>query len=168
MSFHIQIRPNFWNLKNMSNLYFSETRFFKDHFSLLRWSHPRPVCWYFNHPKFYTWWDPQTHFTYSSFISLTFQTVFLQLFFKDFELREELILLHFFLLHALAKELQIKIWLHHLLPLNSRIPLLLFFWNFLLDKTFISFPSSCLVSYKWDLFFLSLMESFGFQRNLFF
>ena len=51
-SFHTKSGPKFWNLKTMSNLYFLETKFFYDHFCLLRCFHPGPISWCFNGHKF--------------------------------------------------------------------------------------------------------------------
>ena len=46
----------------MPKLYFLKNRFYEEHFSLLRRSHPRPRNRCFNPDKFKWWWDPHPPF----------------------------------------------------------------------------------------------------------
>ena len=151
----------------MSNLYFLETRFFKEHFSLLRRFHLGHTSRCFSHSKFWTPWGPLL-IHLSLLLLLPHVRTILQLILPSESWEENSFFPFAFPLHALPRGHQMKIWSHLLLPLNSRTPLILFSWWFQLGYLSFFPISSCLASFRWDLFSSSLIESFELIRNVFF
>ena len=131
-SFYTKSVPISRSLETMPQVCFSETRFFNEHFTLFRRSHPGPARPCFNGPKFVWRGSHLPHYIYIllsfSLHSLTVQVQEPQPFLSS-NPRQEWVSFHLLLPRSPKIVIEIKIRLHHHLPLLSSSSLIPFLRN---------------------------------------